>query len=141
MLVAHTSLPSFKIPYFNQNYFLKGSVKSLSENVKNFQSNKKINFSTESVKKSTNYDLLFITTIYYLQNVNKHPSEMKNQLQNSLFTISTVFPGFGPFLTEAPKLWLAATFFKKYLYFLVLDRPIKTKKSVKRKVIASFFRR
>ena len=66
--------------YFNQNYFLKGSVKSLSENVKNFQSNKKINFSTESVKKSTIYDLLFITTIYYLQNVNKHSSEMKNQL-------------------------------------------------------------
>ena len=58
----------------------QGSIeqKHLSKNVKNFESNKKIGFSTESVKKPTIYDLLFIIAIYFLQNVNKYPSEMKN---------------------------------------------------------------
>ena len=52
-----------------------------------------INFSNESVKIPTIYELLFTITIYYLQNVNKHSSEMKNKHQNSLFTTSIVFPG------------------------------------------------
>ena len=63
-----------------------------------------INFSNESVKIPTIYELLFTITIYYLQNVNKHSSEMKNKHQNSLFTTSTVFPGLEPILYAGQKL-------------------------------------
>ena len=49
----------------------------LSKHVKNFGFNKKINFSNESVKKTTIYDFLFLIAIYFLQNVNKYISEMK----------------------------------------------------------------
>ena len=34
-----------------------------------------LNFSTESAKKPTVYDLLFLITIYYPKNDNKHPPE------------------------------------------------------------------
>ena len=37
-----------------------------------------LNFSTESAKEVTFYDLLFLIAIYYPNNDNKHPSEMKN---------------------------------------------------------------
>ena len=57
-----------------------------------------INFSNESVKIPTIYELLFTIAIYYLQNVNKHSSEMKNKHQSSLFTTSIVFPGLEPIL-------------------------------------------
>ena len=40
--------------------------------------NKIINFITESVKKPTIYDLLFLSGIYSPKNINKYPSEMKN---------------------------------------------------------------
>ena len=94
----------------------------LSKNVKKFGSDKKINFSNESVKKPTIFDLLFTTAIYSLQNVSKQFSEMKNKHQNSLFTTSTVFPG-EPILYTGQKLWLTAKFFRKS--FLVGDSPIK----------------
>ena len=38
-------------------------------------SNKNINFSTESTKKPTIYDLLFLVATYFPKNDNKHPSE------------------------------------------------------------------
>ena len=55
----------------------RGSIEQehLPKNVKKFGPEKKINFSTESVKKPTIYDLLFIIAIYSLQNVNNHPCE------------------------------------------------------------------
>ena len=40
--------------------------------------NKIINFITVSVKKSTIYDLLFLSGIYSCKNINIYPSEMKN---------------------------------------------------------------
>ena len=60
---AHTTLPTLS------DHLLK--------HVKNFGSNKKINFSNESVKKTTIYDFLFLIAIYFLQNVNKYISEMQ----------------------------------------------------------------
>ena len=79
-----------------------------------------INFSNESFKILTIYDLLFTIAIYSLQNVNKHSSEMKNKHRNSLFTTRTVFPGLEPILYARQKLWLIAKFFKTI--FLVLAR-------------------
>ena len=75
----------------------------LSKNVKKFGYDEKINFSNESVKKPTIYDLLFIIAIYSLQNVNTQSSEMKNKHQNSLFTTSTVFPSSDPILFGGEK--------------------------------------
>ena len=40
--------------------------------------NKNINFSTESVRNPTIYNLLFLIAIYSPKNINKYPSEMKN---------------------------------------------------------------
>ena len=37
-----------------------------------------LNFSTESAKELTLYDLLFLIAIYSPNNDNKHPSEMRN---------------------------------------------------------------
>ena len=37
-----------------------------------------LNFSTESAKELTLYDLLFVTAIYSPNSDNKHPSEMRN---------------------------------------------------------------
>ena len=37
-----------------------------------------LNFSTESAKELTLYDLLFLIAIYSRDNGNKHPSEMTN---------------------------------------------------------------
>ena len=52
------------------------------------------NFSNESDKKPTTYNLLLIIAFYSLQKVKKQSSAMKNKHQNSLFTTSTAFPGF-----------------------------------------------
>ena len=40
--------------------------------------NKIINFITESVKKATFYELLFLIGFYSPKNINKYSSEMKN---------------------------------------------------------------
>ena len=37
-----------------------------------------LNFSTNSAKKPTNYDLVFLTAIYSPKNDNKHPRKMRN---------------------------------------------------------------
>ena len=91
---------------FELKFLSQGSIEQdhLSKNVKKFGSDKKINFSNESAKKPTIYDLLFIIAIYSLENVNKQSSEMKNKRQNSLFTTSTVFPGLEPILYAGQKL-------------------------------------
>ena len=47
------------------------------EKCERFWSDKKINFSNESVKNPTIYNLLFIIAIYSLRNVNKPSPEMK----------------------------------------------------------------
>ena len=58
-----------------------------------------LNFSTESAKELTFYDLLIIIAIYSPKNDNKHPSEMSNYHHNSQFTVTEVFHGCGPILT------------------------------------------
>ena len=96
----------------------------LAKNVKKFWSDKKINFSNESVKKPTIYDLLFIIAIFYcLRNVNKQSSRIENRHQNSLFTTSKAFHGLKPLLYAGQKLCITAKFFRKL--FLVVDCPIK----------------
>ena len=47
------------------------------EKCERFWSDKKINFSNESVKNPIIYNLLFIIAIYSLRNVNKPSPEMK----------------------------------------------------------------
>ena len=37
-----------------------------------------LNFSTESAKELTLYDMLSLIAIYYPNNDNKHPSDMRN---------------------------------------------------------------
>ena len=58
-----------------------------------------LNFSTESVKKPTVYDLLFLIAIYYPKNDNKHSSEMRSYHHSNYFTLTEVCTGFGPILT------------------------------------------
>ena len=110
---------------FKLKLHTQGSIEQdyLSKYVKKFGSDKKIYFSNESVKKPSIYDLLFIIAIYSLQNVNKQSSEMKNKLQNSRFTTSTVFLALESILYAGQKLWLTAKFFWKL--FLIVDCPIK----------------
>ena len=107
---------------FELKLLSQGSIEQdhLPKNVKTIGFDKKINFSNESVKITTIYDLLFTIAIYSLQNVNKHSSVMKNKHQNSLFTTRTVFPGFEPILYAGQKLGLIVKFFKTI--FLVLAR-------------------
>ena len=84
--------------------------------MKKFESDKKINFSNESVQKPTIYDL-FITAISSLQNVNEHSSEMKNKRQNSIFTTTTVFPSLEPILYQAKNYDLAPSFSENYFWY------------------------
>ena len=90
---------------FELKLLSQGSIEQdhLSKNVKKFGYEEKINFSNESVKKPTIYDLLFIIAVYCLQNVNTQSSEMKNKHQNSLFTTNTVFPASDPILFPGQK--------------------------------------
>ena len=90
------------------------------------------------LKKPTIYELLFIITIYSLENVNKQPSEMKIYDQNSLFTANTIFPGLGPILTAGQKLLLTAVFFEKLL--LLVKRPTKKLKIIEAQSNCSFRR-
>ena len=90
------------------------------------------------LKKTTIYELLFIITIYSLENVNKHSSEMKIYHQNSLFTANTIFLGLGPILTAGQKLWLTAMFFEKIL--LLLKGPTKQLKIIEAQSNCSFRR-
>ena len=65
--------------------------------------NKHINFSTESAKKTTIYNLLFLIALYSPKNDNKQPSEMRIQHNSSYFTVITVFLGLGPILVTGLK--------------------------------------
>ena len=78
-----------------------------------------INFSNESFKIPTIYDLLFIIAIYSLQNVNKHSSEMKISTKKSLYNKHS-FSQFGAYFVCRPKIMTYCLVFKKI--FLVLDR-------------------
>ena len=62
-----------------------------------------LNFNTESGKKLTLYDLLFLIAIYYPNNDSKRPSKMRNQHHNSHFTVTKVFLGWGLILTTGKK--------------------------------------
>ena len=57
---------------FELNLLSQGIIEQdyLSKNVKKIGSDKNINFSNESVKKTTTYDLIFINATYFLKNVN-----------------------------------------------------------------------
>ena len=75
---------------FELNLLSQGSIEQdyLSKNVKKFGSDKNINFSNESVKKTTIYNLLFIIATYFFQNVNtqysvKTPSNKTLALRKS----------------------------------------------------------
>ena len=69
-----------------------------------------LNFSAESVEKSTIYDLLFLVAIYSPKNGNKHPSDMRNYHQSSHFAITEVFLFLRPILTTGLKFWLTFKF-------------------------------
>ena len=62
-----------------------------------------LNFSSESAKKLTLYDLLCLVPIYSPNSYNKHPSEIRNKHHNSHFTVTEVFLGWGPILREGLK--------------------------------------
>ena len=103
---------SLKIPYlksvFHQNCSLRVALnQTIYQKMRKMSVfevfNKITNFITESVKKPTIYDLLFLSGIYSPKNVNKYPSEIKNQHQRSFFTIGVVFPNIGPILIEGLK--------------------------------------
>ena len=103
---------------FELKLLSQGSIEQdhLSKNVKKFGYDEKINFSNESVKKPTIYDLLFIIAVYCLQNVNTQSSEMKNKHQNSLFTTNTVFPLRIPFCFQAKNNELPPRFSENYFW-------------------------
>ena len=103
---------------FELKLLSQGSIEQdhLSKNVKKFGYEEKINFSNESVKKPTIYDLLFIIAVYCLQNVNTQSSEMKNKHQNSLFTTNTVFPLRIPFYFQAKNNELPPSFSENYFW-------------------------
>ena len=101
--------------------------------------NKNINFSTESTDKPKIYDLLFLIAIYSSKNDNKYPSEIRNWLQNSLFTTRIFVPGLELISTTDLKCWLIAKFFQKFIFAYKL--AYKKQKSVNREVIDSIFRR
>ena len=61
-----------------------------------------LNFSTESAKETTIYELLFLITISSPKNNNKHPSEH----HHSHFTITEVFPDLISILRAGLKYWL-----------------------------------
>ena len=77
--------------------------------------------------------------IYSLQNVNKHPSEMENQHQNILFTLSTYFYRFGAYFDAWFKIITYRQVFLKILFGTRLN--YRKKNLVKFRVIAPLFRR
>ena len=62
-----------------------------------------LNFSAESAKELTLYDLLLLIAICSPNSDNKHSSEMRNQHHDSHFTVSEVFFGWGPILKTGLK--------------------------------------
>ena len=126
---------------FESKLLSQGNIEKnhLSKNVKNSGFNKKTSFSPKSVKKRTIYNLLLLMAIYSLQNVNKHPSEMENQHQNILFTLSTYFYRFGAHFDAWLKIITYCQVFLKILFGTRLN--YRKKNLVKFRVIAPLFRR
>ena len=87
----------------------------LLKNVKNLGSNKKINFSSESIKKQTVVDLLFIIDIYSLQNVKKHHSNEK-LVSKYTFCNNHSFCRFGVHFNGRPKTMNYRQFFQKIIF-------------------------
>ena len=91
--------------------------------------NKTINFIiTESVKKPTIYDLLFLTGIYSLKNINKYPSEMKNLHQSSFFIVGVVFPNMEPYFDGRSEMLTCHQTFSRN--FFTLSHVIKNSKRI-----------
>ena len=97
-----------------------------------------LNFSAESVEKSTIYDLLFLVAIYSPKNGNKHPSDMRNHHQSSHFAITEVFLFLRPIWRQALNFDLRSNFSK---IPFACKLSYKKCKSVKHRVISSFFKR
>ena len=83
-------------------------------------SNSGLNFSTESARERTVYDLLFLIVIYSPKNDNKHPSKMRNYHHSSHFTITNkVFSGLVPIFTTALKYWLTVKLLQIFFYLKI----------------------
>ena len=117
--------------------FLGQHRTGLSKNVKIFSFGifyGNINVSTESAKKPTTFDLLFLIAIYSVKNGNKHLSEIRIKHQNSYLTLSVVVAGLRPILMTDLKCWLSVKLFAGKQFYI-------KKKSVKTRVISYIFRR
>ena len=62
-----------------------------------------INVSTESAKKPTTFDLLFLIAIYSVKNGNKHLSEIRIKYRNSHLTLIVFVAGLRPILMTGLK--------------------------------------
>ena len=96
---------------------------------------KNIKFSAKSVKTVTTYDLLLNIAIYSPKNVNKYLPKTKNAPEQSPYIMRSFYRFNNPSCRQE----LPSNFSKKF--FLVINRPIKKWKSVKCKVVYSFFMR
>ena len=76
----------------------KFSFWGVSKNV-----NSSLNFSTESAKELTLYDLLFLIAIYSPSNYSKHPSELRNEQQKQLLYCNRSFSRLGTQFDDRPK--------------------------------------
>ena len=104
---------------FELKLLSQGSIEQdhLSKNVKKFRSEKKINFSNESVKKTTICDVLFIiATFYCLQNVNKQSSEMKINTKIVFLQQAQFFAVWSPFCMQAKNNDLPPSFSENYFW-------------------------
>ena len=110
---------------FELKLLSQGSIEQdhLPKNVKTIGFDKKINFSNESVKITTIYDLLFTIAIYSLQNVNKHSSKMKISTKIVSSEQAQFFPVWSLFCVQA----------KNMIYCQVFQKIISgTRPSVKK---------
>ena len=100
-----------KIAFSGQHW-----TKSSIENCEKVKFGEKVNFSNESVKKQTNFDLLFMIAIYSPQNVNKQSSEMKNKHQNGILKEAQLLSVWGPFFIQAKNYDLESNFSGNYFW-------------------------
>ena len=77
---------------------------------------KVMNFSAESAKKPTLFDLLFLIAIYSPKNENKHPSETRNYYDQN-------FSRFGTYFDDRPKISTYCQISPNI--FLLTDCPMK----------------
>ena len=89
-----------------------------------------LNFSTESAKKPTVYDLPFLFAIYSARNDNKHFSEVKNKHYRNHFIINEIFPRLEPILMTYRKCWPTVTFLQIFLFTYKLSYKNKSQSSI-----------